>query len=331
MIIFSDYHHDKLWKSLEYLFEKRLGHKLYRPVGMEWYPEWWKIGEPYGSLGKLTANQYLSLKGNSPQPDGTFFYDELRGVTLEKFKEMPFDILIASIPAHVEPYKKLISLYHPNAKLIFQMGNMFSVDFRTIPNLLSSTISFPVPSSCNAVFYHQEFDTDLFCYQPPVQTKNIYSFLHTFDNYPDAHLYYEVEKLMPEWTFRAFGASNRDVNLAGEKEIVSKLQESRFVWHVKAGGDGYGHAIHNAFAVGRPPIVIYDYYKDKLAGQLMKDGETCIFIDKLTAPEIVTKILEYNDEATYQKMSEATYNRFKEIVDFDKETESIKSFLEKLY
>lgn len=330
MNILCDLHHIGLWHSLEFLFEKRLGHNLYCPVGMEWFPLYWGIAEPYGNDIR-TATQYLTIKA-PPDRDGIYRFDNVKGITLQKFFEMPIDIMIATVPENIEKYKKLITLYKPTTKFIFQMGNMFSTNFARVPNLLSSTIAFPVPSTCNAVFYHQEFDLNIFHHSPPVDTKNIYSFLHTFDSpiYPDASTFYEVEKLLPDWTFKCYGASNRDECIAGDIPVADKIRESRFIWHVKAGGDGYGHTIHNAFAMGRPPIVKQEYYNNKLAGNLMRDGDTCLTIDGLSPEEIRNKILYFNDPKLYAPLSQHAYEIFTKTVDFDKEEETIREFLTRL-
>ena len=113
MNIFADFHHFSLWKSFEYLFEKRLGHQLFRPIGMDWYPTWWKIADPYEMPGR-TATQYLDTVGHTPdhpEEDGILYYDHMKGITLKKFKDMPLDIIIATIPEHIEIYQKLLKAF----------------------------------------------------------------------------------------------------------------------------------------------------------------------------------------------------------------------------
>ena len=336
MNIFADYHHDGLWKSLEYLFRRRLGHKLYRPVGEEWYPRWWKIGDPYGKMGKLTAFQYLYKRGHSPRPDGTYYYDRMRGVTLDQFKKMPFDIVIATIPQHIEPYKKLIRKFQPNAKLILQMGNIYwdkSVNFSKVPNVMASTEEFRVPKTCNIVFYHQEFNTNVFKYEPPDYNhrRKISSFVHKVEAYPDDNiLLKEYMEEMDDYEFKIYGASNPDGPLPTERQIAGEMHDSEFGWHLKRGGDGFGHIIHNWFACGRPPIVKMEYYKDKLAGKLMQDGVTCIAIDGLTAKQGAKKIRRYTTPKKHEKMCKEAYNRFGSTVNFEKEEEDIRKFLDVL-
>src|SRR5258706_14059099 len=105
MNVLVDYHHGNLYHSLHLLFEKRLGFKLFRPIGMQWAEQgWWKVHEPYG-FALDTAGQYLdindkhwdsykNLNGDYKLKDDIYHvYDpenkfQHKAVTLEKFKEM---------------------------------------------------------------------------------------------------------------------------------------------------------------------------------------------------------------------------------------------------
>ena len=180
MKILADLHHSGLFHSLQLLFEKRLGFELYRPIGMEWATEgYWNVYNHPDTQKQFLMDGYIPKDGTPPLngisriQDGIHYIKdtthggEQKAITLEQFKEMDIDIVIASIPAHIEPYKKLIHEFKPKAKFVFQQGNMFTEvlsNLHTIPNLLSSTVEFPVPSSCHAVFYHQEFPVDPFYY-----------------------------------------------------------------------------------------------------------------------------------------------------------------------
>jgi hypothetical protein len=196
-----------------------------------------------------------------------------------------------------------------------------------VKNLLSSTIPISVPSFVNAVFYHQEFDTDVFKYKEPSPNKRIASFLNGFNNYPDANLFYALEEKLGDWEFKIFGAENRDGSIAGYKKITKEIHDSRFVWQVKAGGDGFGHIIHNAFACGRPPIVKMEYYEGQLASKLMKDMKTCVAIDNLTVNQIINKL---NSVSNYGEMCLNASKAFREQVDYDSEETRIREFMERL-
>lgn len=135
---------------------------------------------------------------------------------------------------------------------------------------------------------------------------------------------------MPDWTFRCHGGQCRDGAVGPSSVLADTMKASRFIWHTKAGGDGYGHVVHNIAAVGRPMLVKKQYYAGKLGDALMRDGETCIAIDNLNVGEIINKINHYNDDERYIAMCKNVYNNFKAHVDFDKEEIAMREFLANL-
>ena len=355
-LVFADFHHSSLLNSLIMLFEGRLGGQVYRPIGMEWAEQgFWKVYDH-----PATQLQFLGVGGATP--DGTKPLNEVEGIggkigidgkridiyhckdiegdrtnkaiTLEGFLNMPFDVVIASIPQHIEPFKKLCELHPNHPKLIFQIGNAWTIEAGLAPNIMASAIINDVPENIHFISYHQEFDTKVFYpdFSRPGQT--IYSFINVFNNQPhlaeDWQLFQEVEHHMSNWTFRSFGGQCRDGSMDGSENLANKMREARFIWHTKAGGDGYGHVLHNSAAVGRPIITKKLYYAGKMGEKLMIDGETCIAIDGLTAHEIISKIEYYSDPPRYEQMCRAVYENFHQVCDFDKEFESLQIFLNNL-
>ncbi|MEK6881264.1 MAG: hypothetical protein AABY22_16705, partial [Nanoarchaeota archaeon] len=143
MKVFTDFHHGDLYYSFQLLFEKRLGWELYRPIGTDWQSEgFWKIADPYGDNSD-TIMQFLGISPGWKPKDQTPPLNDVsykegdvyqlfeyphgtrhKAITLETFKEMDIDIVIASIPAHFAPFQRLIDLYKPKAKLICHFGNI---------------------------------------------------------------------------------------------------------------------------------------------------------------------------------------------------------------
>ncbi len=356
--VFSDRHHNSLYNSLRLLFEDRLGGSLFTQVGLEWYEEkFWNIFDH-----PATANQYLSLDQRYKPVDGSRQLNQIVGdnpdyyelfdpeygitqkaLTLEQFKNTDIDIIIVSIPSHIEPFTKLRNLYKPNAKLIYQVGNSWDINSMPIPNIMASAKVY-IPPKYHSIIYHQEFDTKVF--KPDhlyymsatpklvMPAKNIYSFVNCFNTQDhfifDWQLFEEMETLMRDWSFRSFGGQCRDGVVNGSDALSAKMSEARFIWHTKYGGDGYGHVLHNSAAKGRPLIIKEEYYLGKLGGELIKDGETCITIDRLTPQEIMNKIEYFNEPELYRKLCKNTYENFKQKVDFDKEGEAIKIFIDNL-
>lgn len=339
--VFADYHHTSLYHSLHILFEKRLGGTLYRPLGNEWLDGgYWLMATIYNNH-PLTVAQYLGVRPDylNPSPghylafDPEYNYDH-NAITVGKFMALPIDFVIATIPAHIPSFYQLAQ-DHPNKpKVIFQVGNAWEIDpAQPIKNIMASALLPNHPSGFNIVEYHQEFDLSVFAPQPTTDSQTITSFINCYQSASlykhDWETFTRVEKLMPSWQFKSLGGSCRDGAANGQKILAELMGRSRFVWHAKSGGDGYGHIIHNAYAMGIPPIVVMQYYAGKLAGQLMRDGETCIAIDGLSTDGIIAKINHYNEPAHYEAMRKNVYNVFKQTVDFDRDAENIRQFLTK--
>lgn len=349
MRVFADLHHAELYYSLQLLFEKRLGAELYRPIGLDWYEQgYWHVFPHIDTARQfLGTDQAINIPKDvhgNPLPtsarvnqfyrfeDGIYYVTDVtkgkvnRGITLDKFKEMEFDVLIASMPNHIGPYQQLIQRFQPKAKLVFQVGNAWGY-MPGVKNVLSSTAPFTVPAGINACFYHQEFDLDTFKYEEPSPNRNrVTSYIHYMRN---KELMDAVAARLPGWEFRSYGADMED-SIMETSKLADSMRDSSFVWHYKPEGDGYGHVIHNAFAVGRPPIVWGDFYRGKIAWELMEDGVTCIDISRKSADQIAQEIQYWSDPERHIQMSKASKDRFASLVDFDREEQEIRKFLENL-
>lgn len=346
MKVLTDFHHSSLLTSLSLLFEDRLGWDLYRPIGMDWFEEgYWKINNQQD-----TAKQYLEIEGqpldNTPPlngvqdggQDGVYVINDPgnvrthRACTLDYFKNNDFDLCIASIPQHIQVYKNLIKLYNIKAKLIVQMGNNWQgYDFGDLPVMAS--VKGPVRSG-NVFRYHQEFDTSIFRYSAIDPTaRSIYSFVNIIQNtgigWSD---YQRLSKILGRkgYTFGAYGGQCPDGNMNGPVELANKMREASMIYHVKPGGDGFGHIIHNAYAVGRPIITRRSHYKGQLAEDLMADG-TYIDLDAHTVPEaanIINRLHHSPDQLI--DMGQRAAEQFNKVVQYKDEAERFEQWLNRI-
>lgn len=339
MNIFSDYHHDSLITSLYRLFEGRLGHNLYRPIGMDWFSEgFWAINDQ-----EDTARQYLEIgsdpkdktrKLNEPGGNGRN-YMEIQGlgsthkaITLDTFKNIKIDVVIASIPAHIEPFKRLIKEYQPHAKLVLQVGNEWNWQEMPVDNLLVSTAKRVKPEGKNVVFYHQEFDEKIFFPRFFPREKIISCFINVLEEKPqDYELFLELERLMPDWEFRMYGAQNRDGNITTLEQLAEAMSESRFIFHCKTGGDGFGHVLWNAAFCGVPLITRMADYRGKLGETIMSDM-TSIFVDNKSPDMIVREIADKNSRA--MAMGWNIYDVAKDECNFEEDAEDVREWLANL-
>jgi hypothetical protein len=295
---------------------------------MRWFDEgYWAINDQ-----RDTAQQFLA---EAPPLDGTRLLtgEGQRTISFNEFLYTDFDIIIASIPQHIEPFRKLAEL--KGAKLIIQIGNEWAEQFLVGHNVLASVKPRSYTQGTNAIFYHQEFDTQVFSPTPVPQSKKIYSFINCLPKQmPSAwsdynHLSTELRK---KWgfEFKSFGGQCPDGNMDGPQELADKMREAMMIFHVKEGGDGFGHIIYNAYSVGRPIITRSRFYKDRLAEELLVPG-TFLDLDTMSLAEAIQRIskLQFMPEAL-QEMGEKAHKRFAEVVNYKNESERIAQWLTKL-
>ena len=339
-----------------------MGGNVFRPIGMEWAEQgFWKVYDH-----PETQAQYLGI--GAATPDGTpplndaidpfigretgiYLCKDIEGnetnkaITLSTFYRIPIDIVIASLPQHIEPFIRLCALHPNKPKLIYHIGNSWNIPMDTpVKNIMASAHIPYYPDHINLIQYHQEFNTDIFCSDlvvipgvdgdVQIPGKNIYSFVNCFNLerhfVSDWELFQQIEQRLPDWNFKAFGGQCRDGSMDGSQALADKMREARFIWHTKNFGDGYGHVIHNIAAVARPMIVKKQYYEGKLANDLIIDGQTAIVIDGLTNDQIIEKILYYSDSIRYNQLCLNVYRNFKLTVNFDAEYAKIQEFLQNL-
>ena len=321
MIIFSDLHHNALTKSFKMTLEDRIGHEVYFPRGIDWYNKgYFLIAKPYND-DPVTINQYLE----APTTEKTMAYEE--------FLDTDIDVIMASYIHHVDPYDMLRRNQKPEAKLVHQMGNEWPVDFRIVKNLMASTEVIPVPPGVNTVYYHQEFDTDIYSYKPPKSSKLITSFVNTLreDNIfaKDLQDFLSLESNLKDYEFKAYGSTSRDGTVQGDLKIAQLMKDSFFGVHLKSGGDGYGHVIHNWAAVGRPLIYRGSQYKNKLGGRLLEHMVTGLDLDEMNHLDMVQYINSMT-AGTHRQMCEAMHKKFTDTVNFEQEANDIRDFLGRL-
>ena len=203
MKILADFHHDGLYNSLHRLFEKRFGYELYQPIGFDWYrKDFWKYSEKYP-----TVKQYLDIPNEANYLDDHYEIYEKRhdytrkALTFQQFLEKDIDVIIASVNQHEEPYSKLIKEHKPNAKLIRQVGNVHdNVNYDICKNVMISASPRSIPQDVTAIFYHQEFDLNLFTYEEIYNNKNITSLMNCVPDSVDIPIYRKYKEELSEYT-----------------------------------------------------------------------------------------------------------------------------------
>lgn len=357
MRVLTDFHHSSLLRATNMLFGDRLHMMVYRPIGMQWFEEgYWAINNQAD-----TAQQFLSLDQafeptdktpglnkitydrdrilGETQSDGVYYVADPgnishhRACTIDFFKSHKFDYVIASIPQHVPLFERLIAQYQPQAKLIVQIGNEWPQRYFEGHKVLASVKPRDYGWDTDACFYHQEFDLNIFHSTPIEHGRKIYSFINVLHNMSLANSDFEalemILKARSGFEFKSFGGQCQDGNMTGPVELADKMREASMIFHVKEGGDGFGHIIYNAYAVGRPIITRRRFYADRLAEELFVPG-TFIDLDKYSLAE-ATKLIDRLafDPSALREMGQRAADRFNEVVDYEKEAKEIEAWLNK--
>ena len=72
------------------------------------------------------------------------------------------------------------------------------------------------------------------------------------------------------------------------------MGEADWIFNHKPGADGFGHILYSSAFVGRPLLIDFNDYHDKLGGELLIDGVTAIDISSRTPAQNVELIRKSN-------------------------------------
>lgn len=346
--IFADFHHPSLYYSLHLLLERRMGHTLFRPLGLEWANAgYWKIIDlcqtDYQRMEKLSEFllpninllYYPESWNNVIEERSDYFLIapsgnipcEQRGLSISQFLSAKIDVFLASFSWNIPVFQKLIQLFHPSAKLVVQVGNEWDLRQFNNHNVMASVIEQPCEAK-NIVFYRQEFDLDTFFATSTFPDPLITSFIQAGFS-PEDEIFVNQLELSTKYDFRFYGKQARDGHIGSIVEMANIMQRSKFGLHLKGDRDGYGHVIHNWSAVGRPVIFRSSQYRNCLGGKLLTHMQTGIDIDQMTNQECANFISSILDDR-YVEMCQNVRNRFAALVDFEQDAYNVQDFLRRL-
>lgn len=345
MKVIADFHHSDLFESYLLLFEDRWGWDVYAPYGMEWFDEWYYSFER-SNHGDAVARQYLEgvwvgvrdMGDHVERDDGTHPGRIVKGMTLEQARATKWDIVISSVPDNDPGFARLAK--ETGGHFGIQMGNagQFS-DWERAEFGLVSTNTIGTPPK-PYVTYHQEFSLKDFHFEyPPSEKKSVASFVQCFaeNRIPYAE-FLELARLAPDLDWKVYGAYGTHPvdefacgNQPSTPKVAEAMRATRIGWHSKSWSDGYGHVVHNLFAVGRPVFGRASYYRDKLAGPLWVEGVTSFDVDRYSNDDLLRILRRLCDDDEYHyAICKASADRFREVVNFDEDAENVRKLLEQV-
>ena len=334
MNIFVDFHHTALYYSLYLLLEQRLGHTLWRPVGLDWHKEGYfkqidlctndsqreeKLAEyllpntpiPYSPSDCNSEIQSITPQGNLLFPSGGVPVYQ-RALTFEQFKNNKIDLIIASFLWNIEPFTELSRKYQNNIPVIVHVGNEWDLNQFQDYHVMASVKPQPYKSK-SIVFYKQEFDLDIFSYNYTPDSDMICSFVHNLSG-SDRRDCIEFSNYL---NVKLYGKYNPDGCITNVRDISNIMRNCKFGLHLKQQEDAYGHVIHNWFACGKPVIYRGSQYKNRLAGKMLQHMVTGIDLDLISLDKCVEIIKSISVEE-YKTMCDNVISVFNKEVDFNK-------------
>ena len=345
MRILTDYHHADLAESFHLTLNDRFGWKVYHPYGMEWFErDYWQFERKFH--GDAVARQYLLgiWDGATGEHGGIVSKRDTRhpnrwlwGASLDWALDERWDVIISSVPDNAPGFRKLAR--ETGAAWGVHIGNQWGDEaWELTPDFAIVTTTSPIPSRVPHAVVHQEFSTDIFRYEPPQGFGPVRSFVNCFPETPEYPQFQSVARAAPEFEWEVFGALGTGQpdeftacgeDIHGVEKVADAMRGAGAIWHAKHWSDGFGHVIHNAFAVGRPVFGYQRYYADKLAGPLWIDGVTSYDVESRSLEEIFGLIRRLRDDPEHHlRMCEAAAKRFREVVDFDEDAAKIRQLLE---
>lgn len=137
MNILVDFHHPGLYHSLQLLFEDRLGHCLFRPVGHDWWDAgYWRFGEAIAGDDRL-AQRYLSpnVEPYFAGADPEFPERAILGVALQDARCTEWAAVIATVQENQPGFARFAKEH--GAKYVYHVGNPGQrIDYSLRPYLI---------------------------------------------------------------------------------------------------------------------------------------------------------------------------------------------------
>lgn len=321
-VVLADWHHPGLFESLRILFEDRFGWELYAPIGLEWASAgYWRFThEKWGAADYLLDPSARPVGRWSAAPVAEYPEHPRKLLTLAEADALRPDIVLASVAAHDHTFRKLADRY--GARYVYQMGNAKQPPSRLADLILASVRT---PRRARTIPYHQEFDRRLFDYAAPTPTNRprVSSFMLRLET---ASCDYRWLADSPTVSWHGYGGVDPRAStyLSPMSSIAAAMREADFIWHDKRIGDGYGHVLHNAAALGRPLIGHASHYRAKLGEPYWKNLETAIDLD-VVPPRVALKLVEriVADPAWLTEMGLEIRDVFEREVRFDEEAQEI--------
>lgn len=358
MKLIVDFHHAALAESMLMLFQDRYNVDVFFPAGMEWFnSDIWQFEKPW--YGNTFAIKYLvDMWNDAIESDGILIKKDIRypnriikGIRLDTARQIGIDFIISTVPHNDIGFHMFAN--EVNARFGIQVGNAGQKSRWDLASFIMLSSTVPGYEDSNqwgkqfiwngksAIIYHQEFDAKNIFYhdtKSAIASNIVSSFVTRMPQHSpiDYNVFRDVASDNKDnFSWRAYGSYGPvrlDEFAFGDiiqaTDIANEMRASRIGIHIKSLSDGFGHAIHNWAAVGRPILWVRQFYNGTLANALWQDGVTAWSLESMPKHE-VKSVLERlrDDDDFWMEASLKARNRFDNLISFDDESKEIANML----
>jgi glycosyltransferase involved in cell wall biosynthesis len=204
------------------------------------------------------------------------------------------------------------------------------VNWDNFNNFIDTTKLYRPPASCNTVVIHQEFPAPQFFYTEPVNHRRISNFMNQLHEAEAIHIWNTMKPKLLDFSFKMHGSGGDDGMIDGLPQLAQAMRDSAFIFQVKHQGEGFGHVIHNAYAVGRPCIALKEFYIGKWAEHFLIDDYSAIILDDKNWDQLIERIRYWSEPDHHRKMCRNARKLFEKYVDFNVDEKKFRKFIQNL-
>ena len=246
-------------------------------------------------------------------------YDELTKKTIDIFFITCYEVQ--------DDMLKIYNNYGKNSKLVHYAGNNFvPYDYNKIKNLITTDeIIFQKAriNKKNALMFFPwvDFDND-YRFEETNNSKNINSYILNYKSFFPQQ-YQQAIEIKDIFKTKEYNVNFIENEL--ETSIPQIMNNSFLTLHIKP-IEGYGFSILESMAKGRPVILYKPYSENKIYRHWALDMQTCIYFDN--NEELLKKFSIY--EKNYQEIQFNCASKIRKLINLDKHSKNLASFLNNL-
>lgn len=363
-VIFADFHHGALARSVCQTFAGRLGHTLLFPDE--------SMCVDYMTNVKATPHVGwfpMSHIHTAMFPLGYEAWEHrIRAVDMQSATGLGIDVFLCTNHTNPDFILWVKENTAPSAKVVGVAGNAgVRFPWDEVPNLLScdGTTVEGAPNEVHSAFFAQELCLHYGAYFVPVlphMQRRLVNMIHGYMDYPPSDIIHDtlrhgycphcqsnppygteptdyaamwegLGEHLPEYDLSLYGHGSEwhgGRMLHRESHVLYATHQHGAGLHYKW-SEGWGHAVLQMAATGRPPIVPEGYFRYKEAGRYLIPEVTCFEADRTDPARVASRIRDLTGNLTHwNEMCRRSFDVSGELMDWEYEARRVGRFMEEL-